>query len=135
MTLGEALNAFILADATISATIQKVYPANAIPQEPPQYFASYRFLPAGSVGDSHDGLSRWQRMRIEVTFWGVLNATTERLAFRLQAIASVNGPLVSGGPTVSIYKTIGPRSMENPISRYFSNQMDLMALVNTDTIS
>lgn len=135
MTIGEALVTFVLTDSVIATQIKNLYPAATIPQEPPNNYGSYRLMPSGSVGNSQQGPSNIQRMRIEVTFWGDLNSMMERLAVRLGMISQgVNGPL-SGGPTVCIYSFIGPRSVENPVTRDYGSQIDLMALVDLSTVS
>ena len=138
MTVGESLVQFILADLVIKVTIVNVYPNATIPQNPPTYFASYRLISGVGMGDSLSGPSSIRRMRIEVTFWGDLNATTERLAVRLSMALSQYGPmgpLFAGGPNMSIFGFTGPRSVENPVTRLYGHQTDIMCAADLSTVT
>lgn len=134
MTLGDALQSYMKNITSLAAKVGKFYPTT-LPQQPPDTCCTFRFLPFGS-GKTLTGATGWQKMRIEITFWGKTNKDIEQCCYILMStIATQTGALVAGGPTVNVYQLIGPRSIQDTETRYYGYQVDIMCQVNTESAS
>lgn len=135
MTIGEAITAFIAADATLAAKVTKVYPSTS-PQTPPDVYAVYQVVTNVSES-SHDGATDITSVRLRVTFWDKSNKECEGLCNRLRVIVkNFNGKMGGvAGVTFKTFKTYGPRDTFNPETRFYGQQLDILALVDMSTVS
>jgi hypothetical protein len=136
MTVTAALKAYIIADTTLAAKVgSAVYPATS-PQNPPDNFAVTKIISSPSEATLL-GATDQVSMRVEVTFWSKLNEDAEKLANRFRTIVSkFNGVMGgTGGVTVAVSRTHGPRGLYNPETRFYGSQVDIMATVDLSTAS
>lgn len=135
MTITEAIRGYILGDATLAAKVPEVYPGPPPEDVSLVGHAIVRIVSNPSFGDL-DGASELSNMRIEVSFFCQLNGDAERSANRFRSlIATFHGTMGTLGVKLSVFQTMGPRTIHDQKTGYYGFQVDVLATVDQSTIS
>lgn len=139
MTLFECIYAFLSADATLAAKLPGGVVPAYIPQDGTFPLCVVRYYGSVSQRPTHDnGPSPWSLFRLEFTFWGGDFATMEQCAARVDTLFSVPNALALGSSGRGIFcpqQTNGPRTVREPERRIDGVQIDVLGLLNSDTIA
>lgn len=133
LTLTEAMRGFILADPTLASKVnQAVYPS-VLSSNPPDNAAVIKLI-TNNAWSSMDGATDQTDARIEVTFWSKIQGDAERSANRFRSIVkSFNGTMGTGGIKMTVYKTMGPRTLFSDDAKFHGCQVDVLAIVDMGT--
>jgi hypothetical protein len=138
MTLHEAIRAHILDQTAITTMgLAKIFPTMLQQVSTSDYpFAVVRRI-SGAGEVSHSGNQGLNRVRISITWYDNNVARAERgIAAIRSAFAGFNGELGgTGGVRASFAGFSGPRSIYDEITRSNGQQLDILGLVDEDTIS
>lgn len=137
MTLSEAFRAHFQAQGSPVSLITKVRPVlvqNVTTADYP--FAVVRRI-SGSGEVSHDGDQGLNRVRISVSVYDSNYSRCEKIIAGIRSsLAGFNGLLGgSGGVRISIGQFAGPRDVYDEITRSIGQQLDILGLVDEETIS
>jgi hypothetical protein len=138
MTLHEAIRAHILDQTAITTMgLAKIFPTMLQQVSTSDYpFAVVRRI-SGAGDVSHSGTQGLNRVRISITWYDNNVARAERgIALIRSTFAGFSGELGgSGGVRCSFGGFSGPRSIYDEITRSNGQQLDILGLVDEDTIS
>lgn len=143
MTLYEGVRTAILANPSLAAKLAtRVYPV-FLPQNTDRD-AQGRLLPAlvlrrisGSALGRLEGPSGWNRVRLELTWWDSNVAQSEQYINQIRSLLSSFSGTLGGvsGVKCGVYGFNGPRAVFDSKTREVGTQLDIMMLVDEDTVS
>jgi hypothetical protein len=140
MTLFECLRTYILASSPLAAKVPGGFFPGILPQNRTVLpLCVVRTVSGTSQPSTQDGgASPWSATRIEFTFWGTDYKTLEQAYILARRLFSPSSGVYLGGSTNGLYcpsEIMGPRDVYDAETKLIGIQLDVIGLLNGDTLS